>query len=492
MKRINICLTALGIILAMAVAACSSKTNNEVTAVIPADSPIIVAIDAENVITNAGCKYNADGSVEPGEYLKEIFPEELAKFKGIDLRNIFFFVPNVEANNAMAVAPIIDAAALQEILKEFPSEEVDGKNVYTSGYNQSFVVVDNLVWYVQTTPENVFKAIKNTKDAAAKKSLADCSWRMKLLDDTHAAITMVNFEGLPKEAKEQMLASAATMGKASDIIKKITEGSLYINAVFSGNSFTMDYRVYDKDGNAVSMNPAEYGFNVPDINPEFLKYLTPNDLLLFAGTIPAEYPWEEILNNLGKQYNMSAYTQLALPYLQALEGTIAIAAGPKEGVTSFNDGSMSVWDGTLYISLKDKKAEEFFAQINMLAKTQMDQLFTEIDSKTSSIVIPGQGTVYIGVRGNALIASLSPIEAKNDNSVFTAADLKNNKAICLLRIGKDSRIFTDLSVPFGVFSKIFIADDKTGEWYTELTDCNGLMLENIIKLCLKYTGNDCE
>ncbi len=491
MKRINICLTALGIILAMAVAACSSKTNNEVAAVIPADSPLIIAINAENAINNAGCKYNSDGSIEPADYLKDIFPEELAKVKGIDLRNVFFFVPDAECNNAMAVAPITDAAALKDLLKEFPSEDVDGNTIYSFGGNQSLTIVDNLLWYVQTEPEDVIKAINKAKDAASKKSLADSPWRIKLLDEEHAALTLINFDGLPEYAKKQMLASAEGLGSMSGIFKKISEGSIYINSVFKGNSFVMDYRVYDKDGNAVSMNPAEYGFNTPDIDPEFLKYLTADDVIMFAGTIPANYPWEEMLNNIGKQYNMGAYAQVALPYLQALEGTFAIAAGPKDGVASFSNDTMNSWDGTLYISLKDKKAEEFFAQINMLAKTQMDQLFTEIDATTSSIVIPGQGTVYFGVRGNALVASLSPIEAK-DNSVFTAADLKGYKGIGLLRVNKDSRLFSELAVPFGIFSKVFVADDKTGEWYTELTDCKGLMLENILKLCLTYTGNTCE
>ncbi|MDE7125671.1 MAG: hypothetical protein K2O12_04235, partial [Muribaculaceae bacterium] len=108
MKRIKMCLTALGLVLALAVTSCHKSADN-VAAVVPSKSAAIVAINAELIIDNAGGKCDGNGIELPAALSKIVGEEDVAKlaeFKGVDLKNMYFF--GEMSGNGALVAPVTD------------------------------------------------------------------------------------------------------------------------------------------------------------------------------------------------------------------------------------------------------------------------------------------------------------------------------------------------------------------------------------------------
>lgn len=204
-------------------------------------------------------------------------------------------------------------------------------------------------------------------------------------------------------------------------------------------------------------------------------------MLVAAGSIPENYPWNDMLKSIAAQIGMpAAQLQMAIHYLETLQGTIALSVGPKNGLASFSNGYSKVmddYDAILFVSFKDNKANEYFEMIPSLIG-QMNMKVTSIDAKTSTFEIAPDMKVYFGVRGNMLVVATRPI-VETDSAIFSASEFKGQYSEVILKLDKDTRLATELALPFGVYSRIF-TQSNAGVWNTELTSCTGKFLANII------------
>ncbi len=89
-------------------------------------------------------------------------------------------------------------------------------------------------------------------------------------------------------------------------------------------------------------------------------------------------------------------------------------------------------------------------------------------------------TFYIGVRGNNLIAATREITGGHTDGLFKASEFTSEYGVALLRLNKDSRLCTELNMPFGVFSKMAQDGNNSATWLIEETDTTGKFIENII------------
>ncbi len=482
MKAIKLCLSALCLLMVIAVSSCS-KQSKEVEGAVPAGSGVIVAVDGERILDNAGGKYSSDGIVLP-EALKSVAGEEaveqLDKFKGLDIKHMYFFA-EVTGNGAL-VAPVTDEAALLDFVKELGLEvkEMDGYKVASMGRN-TLMVRDNLFWYAAMSAQNAVDFVEDSrKKAADDGSLAECGWRSDFFGSDHAVSVLVNFGKMPFIAS-QLGATYSDDMPGAQVMKAMLSGSLAVVSNLDGLKLTISYSCFDKDGKKLDISPEASGLKLQKVSADFLQYLNSNDVLAVAGGVPADYPWEKMLDAMAKQ--AGAYgdqMKLALPYLQSIEGTIAFAAGPANGVASFSKGSVTDnWDGLFYVGLKEGKAKEYMAQLQGLLQQMMPEGVKVVDADNITVSVEDM-TFYIGVRGNNLIAATREITGGHTDGLFKASEFTSEYGVALLRLNKDSRLCTELNMPFGVFSKMAQDGNNSATWLIEETDTTGKFIENII------------
>ncbi|MDE7125652.1 MAG: hypothetical protein K2O12_04140, partial [Muribaculaceae bacterium] len=304
----------------------------------------------------------------------------------------------------------------------------------------------------------------------------------------HAVAALINLAQMPFISSQLQAAYNKAMPGA-EMVEKWAKGTIAITNDLEGLTCTTSYSGFDENGKAIVIDPEKYGMTMKNIDADFLQYLTNDDVFVVAGGIPADYPWESILDAVSEQAGpQAAQVKMALPYLQALEGTFAIAAGPRNGIASFNSNAVNDnWSGVLYISLKEGKAAEFMGQIKMIVSQMMPDALVASDDDNLAVNLEGV-TVYLGVRGNNLIASLQEIKGGGTASVFKASEFEGKSGIALLRLAKDSRLCTELGMPFGVFSKMCQSSDNAAEWLIEETSTEGKFLENIINYAVSLSG----
>ncbi len=488
MKRIKLCLTAFGVIIALAATSCH-KSADQVAAVVPVQSATIMAVDAGVIIDNAGGKYSADGIELPSaisQYVGVDAVSKLAALKGVDIKNMYFF--GEMSGNGALVASVKDKDAITSFLADngLESTDLNGYTVYSDGGN-SLLIKDDILWFTGMRAESAVEYVEQSrKTAASDGSLADSDWRMEYFAKSHAVAVLINFAKMPFIA-QQISAQYSDDMPGAEILKALVQGSLAMSINLDGLTCTSTYGAFDKDGKTISMSPEQYGIANVDIDTDFLKYLTSNEVLVFASGIPGNYPWENVLNAVAKQAGASGQqAMMALPYLQALDGTIAIAVGPRNGIASFSGNNIADnWDGILYLTLKEGKAAEFFAQIKTLAQMQLGNAVKTVGDDLC--ISMNDVTVYVGVRDKNLIASLHEITTQS-GALFTADEFKNQPGIAMLRLAKDSALCTQLGMPFGVFSKINQKDDSTAQWLIEQTSTEGKFIENIINYAVSFAA----
>lgn len=481
MKSIRLSLSALCLLMIIAVSSCS-KNADRIEALIPSESAAIVAIDGQRIIENAGGKYDGNGITLPAT-LKHMVGDDtadkLSKFKGVDLKNMYFF--GEMSGNGALVAPVTDEAAVLAFFKDLGLEakDVDGYNVISQG-GTSLLVRDNVLWIVGKSDKKAVEYVEKTRsDASSDGSLADSKWRSDVLAKDHAVTTLINLAKMPMIA-DQLGSQISDDMPGAEMMKKLIAGSMAIESNLDGLEATISYSAFDKDGQALSFNPEAYGMKMKDIDTDFLQYLNDKDVLVIAGGVPEDYPWDKVLEALSNQPGMpKASVMAALPYLQAIDGTIAVAAGPSNGVASFAGKNVAgSWDVLLYAGLKPGKAAEFYKQLVALLQS-MNMTVNEADENNSNFTFNGM-TIYLGVRGNNLIVATREITDGHKDSVFSASEFSGLSGVALLRLAKTSQLCTELSMPFGLFSRIAQDGDDKATWLIEETDTEGKFLENII------------
>ena len=101
------------------------------------------------------------------------------------------------------------------------------------------------------------------------------------------------------------------------------------------------------------------------------------------------------------------------------------------------------------------------------------------DGKTYTINYNAM-TLYVGARGNQLVASFAPISDEN-TSIFKASDFRKTMGELLVMIPKGNVVMQQINAPYGVRFDIYgTADNTECVMDFELIDCEGKLLVNVI------------
>lgn len=478
--------------LVIGVTSCTDKAPG-LQSLIPADADILVSFDMSRTFENAGCEAGNSGiTLTPTvkKLLEAAGTDEdalsnISKMRGIDFANIYVVASDIygKKTKAALLTEIVDMNALTESLNnlDLDNQMIDDYMVYDA--SSSILIRDNIMWISDNDPSVAIKNVESIKSMAAEKSVGSVNWVSSYLASDRCLNVLVNFAGMPEDVKKQLNAQPS-YGAVS--LSKLMEGRMALSFDFNGLEAVMKVNGMDADGKAIDVTGAMGDLKLTTINTDFLNYLSADDILVGAMSIPENYPWKEILSALASNAGIpQVQLQMVLPYLEDIQGTVAIAAGPTNGVASFNTRSTSVaWDAMIFVTLKAGKADQYFDLLSQMASSVGKMNLNKAD-KSLTVDVLDTIKLHLAVRDDMLVVSTHEIE-KTGASVFSKSDFSGQYGTLVAKIGKNTRLAEDLQLPFGVYSGIF-ADDNTGMWSTELTDCSGLFLDNV----LKYFASQC-
>ena len=487
MKFLKSSILLLVAILAIGVTSCKDKTSG-VQSLIPADADLLVAFDMSSTFENAGCKAGTDG-ITLSPTVKKLLEEsgadeevlkDIANMRGIDFANIYIVANDIYGNKTTAaiIAEVLDMNALTESLNNLglENEMVDDYMVYDA--DASILIRDNIMWISDKNPSKAIENIEAIKSKASSKSVASVNWVSEYLAADRCMNLLLNFAQMPENLKKQ-INSQASVG--ASMLAKLMEGRVALSIDFKGLEASLKVNGVDADGKQLNITEGLGDLKPTTINPEFLDYLTKDDIVVIAGSIPENYPWNDLLSAMAASAGIPMMQlQMVLPYFEDIQGTFAIAGGPTNGVTSFNNPTSRLeFDGVICVTLKPGKAVEYFGQLSQLADNVGK---VKVDKADKSLTVDaGITTVHLAVRGDMLVLATHPV-TKTGASIFSKSDFAGQYSTMVMKLGKDTQLAKELNMPFGVFSRMF-TDDNTGIWNTELTDCSGLFLGNLLEYC---------
>ena len=445
----------------LALGACNNS-EADVLSTVPADVPVIVRINADAILTSAGC-INENGKWRPGTAVENLleqmistdrkeFENILATAEYIDRENIFIMV--YDRHTTMMVCRLLNASAISAGLeKEFGKpESVNGFKAYGHIF-----VRDNFLWIAESAPQ-----IKSILDKASKESAV-----------TSKAISKY-FE---KNADGAILAAlnVGQLPKAIGFFNAAASLSGYENSVqcfclkFNGNTARLDGGLYDEFGEPYS--PAGM---VEEINGSFSKFIPANAMIAMV----LGRPTEALLKlNMDKMPDYTA--ELINPYFEAITGASALSVTPPADIKQLLD--ISKWNITLSIDYQQKKAEECISDLYSILDSQG---MTVVKSGNAlklnlpqNMTAPFPHDYYMEYTDGALVVSTAPIVAKPNKAI--ADDFAGNYGAGMVNLPAKGEIAEALALPFGLKSEMK-SNDKEAYITVSLDGSPNLFIESII------------
>lgn len=361
----------------------------------------------------------------------------------------------------------------------------------------SIVVKDKLVWIVDDKcASDAVKAIKAQLKAAKKQSVALVPWKKNLLTENHTMTLLLDTKSIWDAVQEQDAALAAF--ELGDFVMDERYNDLYITARYDveGPAVKVSGSLLDRSGQVL---PIPF-FNTANINPAFLRYTNPDNILAASWAVPQGLDYMSLANHYaslagGKLSDSELQVISSLvPYLKKIEGaTISVAAGPLDIA---NIDYTSKWDIVASASLQPGVAQELYNLIIMAASLNefqvkqfpdyavidvkyvhhydydsmvdtipwedaacdsvaiCDEIAEDCDSvagydyeswdeEYSAVPVYDEFKVYLKVVGNDLVAATRDITTTGE-SVFDAAMFENNAAVMAGKIPLDGRLYNTL------------------------------------------------
>lgn len=502
----NYILLALAVV-CLGLTSCSKKSKT--LEYIPGDADIVAGINAVALLENAGCE-NAGSTVKIAGPLAKLFNmggsetalmRKFIESESVDLTGVF--VIGSFTGDAYIMASLSDAGKFESFLKEqnLRVEHSGGFNyVRTGDYSPLIAWNDNIVVSPVSSYKDADKqiiGINDLLDRAEKGSLADAGWKADLFAEENAAGFFVACQNLPAIVRTQM------QREGGEAIAKLLEGNFCGTLRLDNAKAELIAGIRDKDGKAVSVEG--YGNYNKAIDPAMLKYLNNYDVAMLASGIKGDTPWRELLGALGKIYGDQTLG-VVYPYLEAIDGTVMIGAGPTQGIQSFSCNASNVstyWDFVCAVQLKPGKAQLFTDGIRTLMQTlnpngteyeysEEENTFVASEIPMSScepyegnglkIKIPDGPMVYVKPDGNNLVLATREFTDKGGTPI--KADMfsgKNNAVVMYLP--KNSPILTEMNLNFGLKLSMLPKDTEMS-MTLEVEDSDKPLLETLLSSVL--------
>ena len=492
-----------------------AKSSSQLMKMIPAETDLVMTVDGKQILQSAGFKLSADGIELPRAIEKimknmsnkeqEIF-EDIAQAKCFNIDQVVYALNMVKDTEYSDHEPdfsegyvLISITNKEEVKKffenlddEFDFDDENGYEVSKIGW-RDFIVVDDEYCWIYVGSRHVFdydyeadddvaykavvKRIEKIKNDANKKSIADVSYKSKILSDGNAAALIFDSKNL------------------SDILgiewgeylgdNKYNELKVGVVANLEKESISLKAKLYDKDGGELEWSP---GFG--EINSSLAKYLNDNDMLVVASAIDPDFSWEKYLSFIEEKTGEKMPKEIRSEYLKwmsALKGTIMYSVG-FDSLDKLIKGDFTGLNCLAIVEMKDGKAKEAIDEISKLAALTGGEY---IKKEGSALVLNADKFKFKleEIDGNLILSNREIKEAGNEKMPNSFFDGKASAS--KLNIKKDSEIATLLDFPGNsslelTFDKKELVAKLTFEGITEEAG----ILEFFISKINKYISPD--
>lgn len=431
----------VAMIVAVMLASCSGG-KSDMLELVPADAQVVATLNLTKLLESAGCKVENDKVTLSAELSQLVdnsdFKENRDKIDRILLSGCIGLDRVVAFHKDAMQKPVVivkvnDADVFGELLVAAGYTAVDMNNGY-HGYvrqDENWLIKDGMGWLVTCGfRDDPVAVLDGLLDDAGRKSVASVGWKADLLGKDGFANSIISIP-FPLDAFY-----------GDDKYRNV---SYYAGSDFDGNKVEAEYAVYSADGKRLELLPG-----ADDIDTGFLKYLTEDDIAAIAIGVSGDADWNSWLRSFDPTLPRDArmVAPMALPYLKNLDGTVAVAGGPVNGAKSFERPSLADWSFIAMAKMKDDAAETIVLQVKALAGQSGMGTVNEVDGGFS-IYIPREGTLYLVARDGYLMLSNREVTG-NGSTALNPSWFKGRSLALGLSVHKDSKIFAQYGVPFGV------------------------------------------
>ncbi|MCM1137710.1 MAG: hypothetical protein NC221_03250 [Duncaniella sp.] len=399
------------LVMGMLMSSCSKK--GELLDTIPANINAVALMDVKEILKDAGCTFSEEGMLLP-QSLKGTKAEDgglqtLGKLCGTnacDMSNVAVVVCGKQ--DIVCTFLINDNDKFKELTSSLGWK--DGENGYEEGRISGTPVISDghQAWIM--IGGNPYELLKSLLDDAEKEPITKLPGIKAALESDN----LLNFA-----------LSSMSFGSTDNNVAQQENVWNVLSANIVDNKIVASAQSIKGDGEQVKVK------GMQPINPAVLSYVPGNFNFALAGGLTTEFDWKSVMGALSplfaSNFQMQGAMAMLTPFLQSLDGTVLLAAGPAndeayEDMTPFN------WQFMLMAHMPQARIN----QVMTMIKSMMFQNgISPISEKDGVMVIPQYGMqFYIGnVDGYLAIANI-PFDNTRQNSL---APIMVNKeaALCV-------------------------------------------------------------
>ncbi len=337
-SAIALCSFILGMLM---VQSCSSESESLLGSV-PDDADIVATV---NLVKLAQA---SDIQVEDGQI---VFPKELSLIKdeidtdalkmmgriagSVDLEAVVVF-GYMQSKQGFATFLIKDVEELRSVLRKADMERdrEDGVEFYSDGGSYGPCVVissdEKQGWIVD---RDKLSSIEDFEHARKKNNIT-------------------RYSGLAEVLTADNILNLVVDGSKFNLGKK--DGWLAMNLTVKNNAIVADAYGVTTDGETITTD------DLRPVNTDFLRYMPANFITAFAIGLNPEGQWlKNIADGIGSfGRDIDSGLGMALPYLKAIDGTVAFGFGPKNMQALRKPDSPELWQGLVMAHMTQDKVNE--------------------------------------------------------------------------------------------------------------------------------------
>ncbi|MDE5665683.1 MAG: hypothetical protein K2I31_07100, partial [Duncaniella sp.] len=422
MKFKRFMLPMLAVVL-LGVLAVSCSKERKLLDAIPSTVEQAGVIRLKTAFENAGCKYDDGKAVYPSgieapERLSAIVeavwkldesgicnPDETAWVVGDKMRLVMTMLVSDKSKFKEITAGTIEW-----------SDETGDYSCGVAG-GMSVLLDDNRVWFVDAEPSDAVDVVTSMSKEAEKSSLASMTGIVQLLESDNLLNVVVR-QDFDKDAKKKKDKKGA---KGENPELESTWATFTCNV--KDNRLVGSSSFIEADGTPLVFK------GLKEINPAVLAYVPENFNLAFGLGVSPDFDWSIVTKAVGTLggFQTQAMLSAVTPYLQSIDGTIFLAAGPanSEAYTDLDPGN---WHFVMMVSLPQKKINDI---MGMMRSSLFMAGVSPKEYKDGVMVIPQYGmNLYMGNVDGYFAVSNMPFESDRQNSLAPIFNGKNG-ALCV-------------------------------------------------------------
>lgn len=400
--RRSLALPLMAVIIMGAVVASCSKEQNLLDA-FPSDVDHVGTVKLKSVLVEAGFKFEADGATHENASLAAEAYKLVGLVSAIDRSEVcdpdgFAWVKGRDGN-LYATAIVDDVDKLTEATSK-DIEWTDGDGGFRQGEWGGFTALAGNGRFWLTDAKEAVKAVGELQKKASKAPLTALE----------GVCQKLSADGLLNMALRQGAAPKSSGKGAKGESAELESRWATLNCSVAENRIVASSVVIEGDGKQLTIE------GMQPINPAVLSYIPGHFNFALALGLTPEFDWSVLTEAVSAFGGFQARAMMAAvtPYLQSINGTVMLAAGPAND-QAYTDIDPGNWHFVLMAKLPQDKVNDITGMI----RTSM--FMTGISPRMTDdglMIVPQYGmNLYIGSVDGYFAVSNMPFDNMRQNSL---------------------------------------------------------------------------